>query len=211
MRSFRHWTPRYIINRLAEMHYQRSFPDHPWLTRQANEILGSYLKNTDVGVEFGSGRSTLWFAQRVGHLTSVEHNEAWFQKVQQMLKERRIENVEYHLIPLDRDEDDARGAAYVRILDKFGPDSLDFALVDGMYRDYCALELLGRIRPGGLMVIDNVNWYLPHVTHSPASRTPADGPKGPTWAEVHRNLQSWRQFWTTSGVTDTAFFIRPCA
>jgi hypothetical protein len=45
-------------------------PDVPWLTRQAVEILEDWLKPGYVGLEWGSGRSTLWFARRVSHLTS---------------------------------------------------------------------------------------------------------------------------------------------
>jgi len=59
MRSIQHWTPRYLKDRLAEAYYHRTHPGHPWLTRWANEMLASYLRSSDVGVEFGSGRSTL--------------------------------------------------------------------------------------------------------------------------------------------------------
>jgi len=69
MRSFQHWTPRYIWNRLALMAHERQHPDLPWLTRAMIENLDTWLRPDDVGLEFGSGRSTVWFAQKVGHLT----------------------------------------------------------------------------------------------------------------------------------------------
>lgn len=87
MRSFRHWTPRYIWNRLALMADERRHPDAPWLTRTMVEILETWLRPGDVGLEFGSGRSTIWFARRVGHLTSVEHHPGWYAKVKQNLHE----------------------------------------------------------------------------------------------------------------------------
>jgi hypothetical protein len=68
MRPFAHWTPRYVKNRLALMAYERFNPEQPWLTRNMIEILENWLKPTDVGLEFGSGRSTTWFARRVRHL-----------------------------------------------------------------------------------------------------------------------------------------------
>jgi hypothetical protein len=74
MKSFRHWSPRYIYNRVNEMIYQRSYPDHPWLTKTANSILVNLLKKDDIGLEFGSGRSTLWFARRMSFLTSIIQN-----------------------------------------------------------------------------------------------------------------------------------------
>jgi len=96
------------------------------LTRMANDILNSYLRKTDTGLEFGSGRSTLWFARRVAKLTSVEHNETWVSNVQQMLRKAGIENVDYRFLPEDAEEDDAGEAKYVKIIDEFENNSLDF-------------------------------------------------------------------------------------
>lgn len=207
MRSFKHWTPRYIKNRIATLCYEKTRQDHPWLTRWANEFLSSYLAATDVGLEFGSGRSTVWFAKRIAHLTSVEHDGNWAGKVQQMLS--GISNVDYRYIPIDVSEDQGGDAAYVRAADSFDANSLDFCLVDGAYRDFCALRVIEKIRPGGLLIIDNVNWYLPGHSRSPSSRSPSDGPKGPVWTEVNHLLSGWRRIWTSSGVTDTALFFKP--
>jgi len=209
MRRFDHWTPRYIRDRLAEICYQRARPDHPWLTRAANQMLESLLRPSDVGLEFGSGRSTLWFAKRLRHLTSVESNPVWHARVQQMLRDNAIANVDHVLIPKDRDDTHGGEAAYVRIIEDFAPDSVDFALVDGVYRDFCALKVLQVLRPGAVLVIDNVNWYLPCRSFSPDSRTFEQGPDGAIWNQVHLAISSWRRIWTSSGVTDTAFFFKP--
>ena len=99
MRTFSHWTPRYIKNRIANVYYKMTCPNQPWLTRTANEILNTYLKKSDIGLEFGSGRSTLWFAKRVAKLTSVEHNEIWVANVRAMLNKAGIENVDYRFLP----------------------------------------------------------------------------------------------------------------
>ena len=86
MRSFRHWTPRYLWNRLALMADERRYPDSPWLTRAMVEILETWLRPGDVGLEFGSGRSTIWFARRIKYLTSVENNPGWYTKVKENLQ-----------------------------------------------------------------------------------------------------------------------------
>ncbi len=211
MRSFRHWTLRYLTNRLATIYYERVFPDHPWLTRSANEILDSYLRKSDVGLEFGSGRSTKWFARRIGRLTSVEHDSIWATKVRHMLDAAAIINVDYKLISVDKEEDQPDDTAYVKVSDAFSPNSLDFCLVDGIYGDFCALRVVDKIRPGGILVIDNVNWYLPSDSCSPHSKTFSDGPKGAVWNEVEQTLSHWRRIWTSSGVTDTAIFFKPCS
>jgi predicted O-methyltransferase YrrM len=210
MRTFRHWTPRYIRDRLANIYYRRAFPDRPWLTPAANEILISLLRETDIGLEFGSGISTLWFAKRIRHLTSVEHNQIWYGKVQQMLMERHQDNVDYHLAVKDKVDEEGDQSAYVRQVERFAPSSLDFVLVDGIYRDFCALKVLDLLRPGGILVIDNVNKSLPGDSYAPNSRSLAEGPNGETWKKVNAALSSWRRIWTSSGVWDTAIFFRPC-
>jgi predicted O-methyltransferase YrrM len=209
MRSFRHWSPRYLKNRIAEIYYHKSSPDLPWLTRTANEILASYLKESDIGLEFGSGRSTIWFAKRIRQLTSVEDDEGWYRKVRQLLESNDLQNVDYHFIPKNKEDDDAADADYVKIMERIETNSVDLVLVDGSYRDFCALKALRVIRPGGVLIIDNVNWFLPCNSYSPASRSEKLGPKGRTWEEVHRSISRWRKIWTTSGVTDTAFFFKP--
>ena len=77
-RTFRHLTLSYIFDRLVEKSYRRSHPDTPWLAPAAIDFLAGYLQLRDDMLEFGSGRSTLWFASRVQHISSVEHNPDWY-------------------------------------------------------------------------------------------------------------------------------------
>ncbi len=210
MRSFSHWTLRYIKDRISVFYYEKKNPDTPWLTPLANKIFDSYLTKSDIGLEFGSGRSTIWFANRISHLTSVEHDENWADNVQKIINNNKLKNVDYNLIPKSIDTNNEGQAEYVKIIEKFDDNSLDFCLIDGIYRDFCAKHVLKKIRPSGLLVIDNVNRYLPCKTYSPNSRNLSDGPDGPVWNDVQNSLSSWRKIWTSSGVTDTAFFIKPC-
>jgi putative heme iron utilization protein len=48
-------------------------PNWPWLTKEAILLLERLLRPDDIGLEFGSGRSTIWFAERVEKLISIEH------------------------------------------------------------------------------------------------------------------------------------------
>lgn len=126
-----------------------------------------------------------------------------------MLTDSNLNNVNYHLIPRDKEEDQGADAAYVKILGQFDANSLDFVLVDGVYRDFVALGSLGIIRPGGILIVDNANLYLPSNSYSPSSRTFEQGPKGQTWAKVYEALSNWRSIWTSNGIFDTAFFFKP--
>jgi SAM-dependent methyltransferase len=203
-----HRTPRYVYHRTRQLLFERGHPDAPWLTPTAIGLLGGLLRPDDRGAEFGSGRSTLWFAARVAALTSVEHDPLWHEAVTRRLKERGIGNVDYILAPGDQPMERGGDSAYARTALSFEDASLDFALVDGHYRDYSAKFILPKLKPGGMLVIDNVNWYLPCESAAPNSRTAALGPATSAWAEVWRELAGWRTIWTSSGVWDTAIFIK---
>jgi len=209
MRSFKHWTPTYIRDRLFFYFYEKTHPDYPWLTPAANRILESYLTDKDVCLEFGSGRSSIWFAKRVAHLTSVEHDDAWKNIVRTMFSESGLENIDYQFFPKQPSDISKMDADYVNVISTFADNSLDFCLVDGIYRDACALAVIDKLKSGGILVIDNVNWYLPSGSKSPSSRSIKDGPSGEIWQEVYSSISGWRTIWTTSGVTDTAIFFKP--
>jgi SAM-dependent methyltransferase len=167
------------------------------------KFLESWLKPRDQGFEWGSGRSTLWFAERVGSLVSVEHDPAWYQRIAAEIKSRAIKNVDYYL---RQDEDD-----YCRVADNCSLASFDFCLVDGVARDRCALSALSLVRPGGIVIVDNCNWYLPMESRSPYSRKVRDGAYTEGWALFWKKVKDWRHVWTTNGVFDTALWVKPVA
>lgn len=210
MKSIKHWSPRYLVNRSSEVMYHRRFPDYPWLTKVANDILSRWLKHDETGLEFGSGRSTIWFAKRLSFLTSIEHDPAWHEKVSAMIKDNGLSNVDYILAEKDTSERDGHSSRYVQTIRGFQSNSLDFVLVDGVYRSSCALAVVDKLRPAGLLVLDNANWYLPCESFSPNSRTQRQGAASPEWSEFVEVVRKWRCIWTSSGVTDTALFIKPC-
>lgn len=199
-RTFKHWTNAYIVNRLKLMVNEIKNPDLPWLTQEAVSILSSLVRQEDVGVEWGSGRSTVWFGKRMKRLISVEHDLMWFHKVSKELFEQKVKNVVYSYKPVKKE--------YMEVASRFGKNTIDFALVDGIWRDSCALHVIEKIKVGGLLVIDNVNWYLPSASISPNSRTAAMGPATKRWSVFNRMTENWRRIWTTNGVTDTAIYIK---
>lgn len=201
MRRFRHWTPRYLVNRLRVLAYQRLHPEAPWLTAPMIEILAARLRRDQRGLEWGAGRSTLWLAARLGALVSVEHDDAYYRRVRAQVQEKGLRNVELRFRP---DE-----AEYVAAAERFAPASLDFVLVDGVARDLCALAALPRLKPGGMLVVDNVNWYLPCASRAPESRRAADGPASAAWGRFAPQVERWECLWTSNGVWDTALWIKP--
>ncbi len=205
-RRVAHLTPRYVVNKSREIVYNRRHPGEPWLTANAIAILSSMLRSTDDGLEYGSGRSTLWFAKRTRSLISVEDSAQWHAQVSKSLQEQGLTNVRYKFVKTgsSRSPDDPGRSAYVLADPDIAPGSLDYVLVDGYYRDECAMRAIEVLKPGGMLIIDNANWYIPHPTVSPASVTSAMG----LWREFLSRVEDWRMIWTSNGVSDTAMWFK---
>ena len=201
MREFGHWTPRYIYDRLSHIVYQRSHPDAPWLRREMIRILESWLQPDDRGFEWGSGRSTIWLAERIGSLVSVEHSPDWHRRVQANLKAKGVKNVECYLC---QDE-----VEYCKVASKYPSESFDFCLVDGVARDECALAAISLVKPGGIVIVDDYNRYLPTQSRSPYTRRPEQDPETPLWSVYQDRVKEWRKIRTTDGVADSALWIKP--
>lgn len=208
MKSIKHWTPSYVVARGREVIDHRLNPNNPWLTRQSVALLDELLMPGDVGLEFGGGRSTPWIAQRIKHLTSVDDSAEWHAIVRDRLAAERISNVDLALCPRDVPDEDGGQAAYVKVLDRFADNALDFCLVDGMYRDHCALGVINKLKSGGLLVIDNASWFLPSFSTSPASQPPDGKGASATWQKFLIETADWRRIWTYSGVTATVIYFK---
>ncbi len=206
MRSFKHWTLTYAVERSLNLISNLAHPAWPWFTPAAVRFLERRLKAGHLVFEWGAGRSTLWLARRVQKILSVEHDPAWFEKIQSRAGRLALNNLELKLVP------DGHGLAYAsRYVNAVFelPDSFDLIVVDGIHRGPCAWGALSKVRPGGMILVDNANWYLPSPSHAPASRNAEQGPASPEWADFQQRVTDWFALWTSNGVTDTAIWIRP--
>lgn len=201
MRSFRHWTSRYVLDRIIQVVYERLHPDWPWLNKPAVEMLVGWLQPEYRGLEWGSGRSTLWLARKVSFLVSIEHDRSWYTRISRQLKEQGFSNVDYRFCEKESD--------YVSVADQLPQESLDFVLVDGIARGQCALAAVPKLKTGGLLILDNSNWFLPSASRSPNSRRLSQGSASEVWNVFLSELKRWRCTWTTDGVTDTACWEKP--
>lgn len=210
LRSFR---PAYFFKRLGQMRFEKSHPEAPWLAESAILLLDSYLKPTDIGFEWGSGRSTLWLAQRVAHLHSVENNRRWYGAVKKQLKAAHLSRkVTYQFIPCERTEvDEPSDHPYADAAKAIPDNSLDFALVDGNIRASCMRVIAAKINPGGLLILDNANRFIPNRyldKHSTVHERRSE-PRSSAWARMMEHLKDWRWINTTNGIWDTRFWIKP--
>lgn len=163
-------SPGLIAHKVWRWAYTRRHPDHPWLSRRAIAFLDHELNDGMRMLEWGSGRSTGWFAARVQHVTSVEHDAAWHGRVREGLAAEGVSNVDLRQVPVSDGEaaDHWAEHPYVMIVTEFADESLDVVLVDGLFRQNCVARVLPKISHGGLLAIDNArqlpaldDWRVP--------------------------------------------------
>ncbi len=195
--------------KLKYKHYKKSNPTHPWLTPDGIKALQKLLTKDLKGLEYGSGRSTVFFSKLLKHVTSIEHNELWYNQVTELLLKEAIDNVNLKLVnpnspqPMPRlssEEDvlttaanypvkDSCFQAYVDVLDDFQDESFDFILIDGRARVSCSFKAIPKLKSGGLFVLDNSERIR--------------------YKKIHERLSTWPSIYTTTGLTDTVIWRKP--
>jgi predicted O-methyltransferase YrrM len=94
----------------------------------------------------------------------------------------------------------------VNVVPEIAAESLGFVFVDGEYRDEAALRAITLLKPGGVLVLDNANTYLPSASPVPWK---VREPISAQWKEFVARTADWRRIWTTNGVWDTVIWIKP--
>jgi hypothetical protein len=210
--KLRSWTPAYIMHRLYHEFYTRTHPGEPWFARPAIHFVREWIKPTDSGFEWGSGRSTIWFAQHTQRIVSVEHHADWYNQIRTQIETLNLKNTEYHFCDLSQEtEETAAQSAYVQTIKRY--DQLfDYMVVDGLVRDHCAMLALQHLKPGGLLIVDNANRFIvpPRWIKVPYFSA-WDKPLTPTWAQFSEKIGDWRKIWMNDGVNCTLLLIKPCA
>ncbi|MCD8539808.1 MAG: FkbM family methyltransferase [Leadbetterella sp.] len=115
----------------------------PWLTYSLLDFLEGRLNRSISLFEYGSGNSTLYFADRVGFIQSVEYDKAWFDLIQQKMPG----NVELTFTGLE-------GDGYQKVILEAQRD-FDIILIDGRRRVECLKNSVQRLSPGGVLLLDD--------------------------------------------------------
>ncbi|MDJ0555657.1 MAG: hypothetical protein QNJ68_14680 [Microcoleaceae cyanobacterium MO_207.B10] len=115
----------------------------PWYCYPAIEFIEDKLKSNFRVFEYGSGQSSLWYAQRVAQVISVEHNFDYFQEMSACIPKN---------VKLVFREDSQR---YVDEINNYSDGNFDVIVIDGIERVKCA-EICGKkLSEYGWIVFDN--------------------------------------------------------
>lgn len=113
----------------------------PWIAYPAIRFLEQRVQKSFKVFEFGSGLSTLWWAERVSTITAVEHDPEWVDRVSPSL-------------PANASLLLAQGDAYVESL---GAQQYDIIVNDGIRRPECGRRSIPALAPGGVMIWDDTD------------------------------------------------------
>lgn len=144
--------------RRRQSRFERDNPAEPWFVPAAITYIERQLRSDFRGFEWGCGRSTLWFARRVHHITSVEGRRDWFDHVSQCLVNDELRaKITLHLAEVTTEHDFIQKEIenYAGAIDDVVDGSLDFIIIDGHFRDACLQRIGNKLRHGGLLIIDN--------------------------------------------------------
>jgi hypothetical protein len=121
-------------------------PLRPWISYSAASYLSHFLNSSKRVLEFGSGMSTMWYADRSAEVCSVEDCTPWYEKVSAIIKSKGISNITYQLAENEQQ--------YVNFRAE-DPVGFDLIMVDGSYRSRCAAQATALVRQCGIIYLDN--------------------------------------------------------
>ncbi len=124
-------------------------PYTPEFLSVAQLAIEGFLADGGDVFEYGSGHSTLWFAQ-FANVISVEHDKGWYVEVKRALTDSGLK-AETYLVPVEG----IPGA-----ISEHG--MFDLVLVDcADGRRVLSAQLgMDHVKPGGWLVLDDSNWPL---------------------------------------------------
>lgn len=189
--------------------FRKRNPKLPWLNPNAIWALQQLLKPDMTAFEYGSGMSTVFFSKLLKHIHSLEHNEAWYKRVKEIIEENKIDNTLLTLVPPDlsfedpklNSEDQLRMSVeeypipdryfenYTAQITQMQDASLDLVIVDGRARVTCALNAIPKLKSGSILMLDNSERKRYRI--------------------IHKTLSNWPKIWTTSGLSDTTLWLKP--
>lgn len=116
----------------------------PWVTYPFIDFIEARLNSTMQIFEFGSGNSTLWYADKVKSVVSVEHDRFWYDKISHTMPD----NVSLNYQAIGNNSEYAKFATNLDI-------EFDMVIVDGRERVNCIKNALQALCNSGVIVVDD--------------------------------------------------------
>lgn len=138
--------PRAVVTGVARLALDYR-PVQPWISYDAQPVIAAHLTPDSRVLEFGSGMSTVWYAEHSREVVSIEDYRPWYAQVQGIIAKRKAGNIRYRFA--------ADVEQYTTLSEAERGDGFDLIMVDGSARELCVRRTLDLLRPGGMMYLDN--------------------------------------------------------
>ena len=128
----------------------------PWWNYAAVGFVERRLPEGAHVFEYGGGSSTLWLLDHGANVITVEDDDLWFRNLQ-----RLVPDADLRFVPRTADSTPtAHGsfAAYSHAIDAEPDQSFDLVVVDGQARRDCMLAAAPKVKPGGMLLLDDSQW-----------------------------------------------------
>ena len=163
--------PRYVADNVVA---RRSPIDLalPWFSYGAVDFLKANLRRDMHVFEFGSGGSTIFFAQRCASIRAVEEEPRLAARIRCRAADRGLLNVEVTTAPFDFSRpQNFESSDY---LEQVRSGRWDLIVVDGADDDYtirpiCFRAAESQVNPGGMIIVDD-SWRYPELRSANRAR-----------------------------------------
>lgn len=116
----------------------------PWVSYPFIDFVETRLNNQMDIFEFGAGYSSIWYANKVNSVYSIEHDKNWFE----IIKNNHIGNLNIYYQNL---EYDGKYCRYIENINK----KFDLIIVDGRDRVNCITQSVKYLKSNGVIILDD--------------------------------------------------------
>ena len=136
----------FVYSRIHDAIKNREGEFIPWMNYPIIHFLDERLDKRQSVFEYGSGASSMYLAQRVGAVTSVEYDQGWYQRIKELTDKQT--NIAIHFVPLNE--------TYYQAISRIGQGAkFDIVIVDGRFRVESAIFSFDYLTPEGVIVLDD--------------------------------------------------------
>ena len=127
-------------------------PYKPELLEFAQRAIQDLVCRNDFVFEYGSGHSTLWFAEFTT-IYSVEHDKNWNQLLWEEIRERNLDAFIYY---------EPRLGVFPKVIRDYPDNYFGLVFVDCLdrLRAECIKEAVPKLKSGRYLVVDDTHWPM---------------------------------------------------
>lgn len=168
------WIRKIITSLFYFRGYRILYPEKPMYAPKAVRFIEDKLNDIHRVFEFGSGISSIWYAERIEEYTVVEHDQSWYNQVTSMLNDKKLTNVKVLFTPTDESganfnwekewpyysilkhaPDNPEYRHYISQIDQFPDKYFDCIIIDGRERLGCLVHSMSKLAEDGMIIFDD--------------------------------------------------------